>query len=81
MRTVRLRGRKPRASSSRAARGFTSGASISTRPGRPAQSSPASPQAARQAAGSGRRATAVAEPIAEPVAAWEDWANDNLEDW
>jgi hypothetical protein len=48
---------------------------------RPAQSSPASPQAARQAAGSGRRATAVAEPIAEPVAAWEDWANDNLEDW
>ena len=44
---------------------------------RPAQSSPASPQAAHQAAGSGRRATAVGEP----VAAWEDWANDNLEDW
>ena len=48
---------------------------------RPGQSAPASPQADRQAASGGRRASAVAEPIAEPVAAWEDWANDNLEDW
>jgi len=48
---------------------------------RPDQSSPATAQAGGQAAGSGRRSSAVAEPIAEPVAAWEDWANDNLEDW
>ena len=48
---------------------------------RPEQTSPATAQASGQTAGSGRRSSAVTEPIAEPVAAWEDWANDNLEDW
>jgi hypothetical protein len=48
---------------------------------RPEQTSPTTAQASGQAAASGRRSSAVPEPIAEPVAAWEGWANDNLEDW
>lgn len=47
----------------------------------PAQTASAPDRGAGTAAAGGRRSGAMTEPVAEPVAAWEDWGSDNLEDW